>query len=390
MMECIGIDAHKSSCTVKVLDGTGHVQDKWVFPTTRSGIHEFIARVPKGVPVAIEASTSGKAIARILREHSVDIHMGVPAKIAMIAKADVKTDDRDSEHLAHLLQVGYFPECYIPPKEIEDLRLMIRARMQIGKKACVVKNQVHALIARNLLVEEFKEYSDLFGVEGMEKLSNIEIPTNERKNLARYLMELRVLLDQEEAMQQELAKVGQDNEDVKLLMTIPGIDYYTAIGIIAEIGNIHRFPTKRHLCSYAGLVPKADNSGEKISEHQRVKKGDTVLKYFLTNAVQGMLRANKNTAVKKFYHKKEKQIGVPKAQVAAARKIACVVWWVLANKKAYTEQDPSLTARKYGKMKTKAAMIEKEVTQDDIKKLIAEINKKRDVLERLECEVGTG
>jgi transposase len=390
MMECIGIDAHKSSCTVKVLDTKGGLKEKWIFPTTRTGIQEFIKRAPKGIPVAIEASTSGKAVARVLQEHNVDIHMGVPAKLAMITQSDVKTDDRDSVNLAHLLQAGYFPECYIPTNEIEDHRNMIRNRMQIGKKISAVKNQVHTLIARNLLVHEFKGSTDVFGVEGMETLSEIELPSNEKKVLARHMMELKILLNQEEEMQREMAKIGQDNEDVKLLMTIPGIDYYTAIALIAEIGDIKRFPTKRHLCSYSGVVPKARNSGDVVSQHQRVKHGNNVLKYFLTNAVQGILKTKKNTAIKIFYRKKEKQIGAPKAQVAAARKLASVVWWVLTNKKPYVDEDPVLTKRKHKNMNAKAIKAEKEISQEDIKKLIGEIEQKRDVLDRIIHDVENG
>jgi hypothetical protein len=173
-------------------------------------------------------------------------------------------------------------------------------------------------------------------------------------------------------------------------MTIPGIDYYTAIALIAEIGDIKRFPTKRHLCSYSGVVPKARNSGDVVSQHQRVKHGNNVLKYFLTNAVQGILKTKKNTAIKIFYRKKEKQIGAPKAQVAAARKLASVVWWVLTNKKPYVDEDPVLTKRKHKNMNAKAIKAEKEISQEDIKKLIGEIEQKRDVLDRIIHDVENG
>ena len=65
-----------------------------------------------------------------------------------------------------------------------------------------------------------------------------------------------------------------------------------------------------------------------------------------TFAVQGMLKLTDETAVTRFYRKKEKEIGAAKAQVAAARKLACVVWAVLTYGKPYAEEDEELTVRK--------------------------------------------
>ena len=94
-------------------------------------------------------------------------------------------------------------------------------------------------------------------------------------------------------------------------VTIPGVDYYSALAIVAEIGDIRRFPTKAQLCSLAGVVPRADNSGAKVSQHRSVKRGDMVLKRFLCIAVQGRLRAKRDTTIKRFYAKKAKAIGAP-------------------------------------------------------------------------------
>ena len=84
-------------------------------------------------------------------------------------------------------------------------------------------------------------------------------------------------------------------------MTIPGVGPFVAVAIKARIGDITRFPDKQKLCSYAGLVPKADNSGEYVSKHGHVKHGDMVLKAALTTAVRGAVSARSNNTVKKRY-----------------------------------------------------------------------------------------
>jgi transposase len=96
---------------------------------------------------------------------------------------------------------------------------------------------------------------------------------------------------------------------VRLLITIPGVDYSSALAIVAEIGDIRRFPTKAQLGSLVGVVPRADNGGAKVSQHRSVKRGDMVLKWFLWIAVPRMLRSKPETTLKRFYAKKAKIIG---------------------------------------------------------------------------------
>ncbi|MBX8639693.1 MAG: transposase [Thermoplasmata archaeon] len=86
-----------------------------------------------------------------------------------------------------------------------------------------------------------------------------------------------------------------------------------------------RFTTKHHLCSRAALVPRIDNSGDRVSRRNHVRNGDIILKSLLCTAVQGMLKSAKETAAARSYWRKEKSIGAAKAQVAAAGKLACVV-----------------------------------------------------------------
>ncbi len=90
--------------------------------------------------------------------------------------------------------------------------------------------------------------------------------------------------------------------------------------IKSRIGDdASRFPTKKHLCSYAGVVPGADNSGEHESEHQHVKHGDVILKYALTCAASGAVKAKTDSAVKRIYLKQIKRgKAAQEAQVAAA------------------------------------------------------------------------
>lgn len=385
---CLGLDVHQSTTTATYLGPDGKTKRVWTIPTTRRALQNLATEIEGGTPMVLEASTAGKAVAAFLKQAGRELHMASPREIGLIAKSPVKTDKRDSAKLAHLYQAGFLPECYIPPPEIDRMRFVVRQRQDLGRKLSVVKNQVHALITRNLADETFSGMTDIFGVRGLRCLAQLELPSEERAALARYLQQLTYLADQEDELQRTLAQLANDREDVRLLMTIPGIDYYTAVAIVAEIGDVHRFSTKQELASYAGLVPRADNSGAMVSAHRHVKPGDMVLKRFLCGAVMGMTLARQDTAVKRFYRKKALQIGQPKAQVAAARKLSAVVWWILTHRQPYKEEDPRLTEQKGARLDRVAHDPPTEVGAAQIQQLTNGLAERAAAIDRLQRESG--
>jgi transposase len=380
------LDVHKATTTATYLGPDGKPKRVWTFPTTRRALHALSAEIGPSTPIVLEASTTGKAVATLLKQDGRELHMASPRDLGLIAKSSVKTDRRDSEKLAHLYQAGFLPECYLPPPEIDRMRFVVRQRQDLGRKVTLIKNQVHALVTRNLLDEEMGGLSDHFGVKGLQRLTRLALPPEGRAALARYLRQLMYLAEHEEELQRALAQLATGREDVRLLMTIPGVDYYTAVAMIAEIGDIRRFPTKRELASYAGLVPRADNSGAVVSSHRHVKPGDMVLKRFLCTAVMGMLLARQETAVKRFYQKKAKQIGQAKAQVAAARKLSAVVWWILTNQHPYLEQDEGLTERKAVRLSRVAEVAPTLMSSEELEAIGSALSEKAEALDRLAQE----
>lgn len=159
----------------------------------------------------------------------------------------------------------------------------------------VRESRIHALLESNMAQNEFAGLSDIFGVRGLKKMAQLQLPRQDTITLARYLEELKLHVSHHRQQETEMTRVAAaSDKDVKLLMTIPGVSVFSAVAIKARIGDISRFPTKKHLSSYAGVVPRANNSGDNVSQHNNVKHGDAVLKYALTCAVMGAVRAAKN------------------------------------------------------------------------------------------------
>jgi len=370
----VGIDAHKRTCTVCVID-EGAVRESFAFPTTREGVLEFAERIPSLATVVIEASTTGKVISRMLADKKYEIHMVAPPE----RKRPIKMDLRDAERIVREDMLQYLRRCYIPSAAIEELRFLVFQQIQVGRKIGRVKNQVHALLERNM-VHDLDGFSDIFGVQGLRRMVEVQLPTQDEAALGRYLEELKLLAGHHRQLETELARLAESDGDALLLMTIPGIDFFTALAIKSRIGDIVRFPTKKHLCSYGAVVPGASNSGEYVSRHNRVKHGDMILKSALTCAVRGAVSAEKSSAVKRFYLKHLKRMGAQKAEVAAARKMACIVWKVLRTGQPYREEDKRLTARKRRILSWKAKR--QDSASSDIRQLAEDLEGDVTVLER--------
>jgi transposase len=129
--------------------------------------------------------------------------------------------------------------------------------------------------------------------------------------------------------------LAKEDEMASLLMTIPGIGYYSALLIVSEIGDINRFPDSYHLCSYAGLVPSTHSSGGITYHGSIAKRGSKYLRWIMLECAHVHIRTNKNSNITQFYTRLAKIKGNSKAAVAAASKLLKVVYWVMKEKRKY-------------------------------------------------------
>ena len=154
--------------------------------------------------------------------------------------------------------------------------------------------------------------------------------------------------EKSEKIENEMAKIGKDREDVKKLMTIPGINIYIATGIIGEIGDIHRFRNKESVASYAGLVPRQDQSGKNDRKGHITKEGPSILRYLLVLAAQTVIKYSKK--MKNKYLSLVKRIGRNRAIVAIARILAETIFTMLKKNVDFEDEIIPLTEKKIKKM----------------------------------------
>ena len=169
-------------------------------------------------------------------------------------------------------------------------------------------------------------------------LRQLELRDIYRQEMDRYLTTLDLLDKQIEELSATIMETAKTDYDCQLLMTIPGISYFTALVIKSEIGNIERFGSAKKLCSYAGLIPSTYASADKVRHGRITKRGSKWLRKALVDAItSGSRHPSKLSCL---YRKLKKNKGTGKAKVATARKLATIIFAMLADKQPFREFAP--------------------------------------------------
>lgn len=283
---------------------------------------KFLESIPGNRTIILEPTTTAINLARKLRKKN-EVLLSHPYKTKLIAESKKKTDKVDAKVLADLARTNFLPTAYLPPDEIIELREIIRERIRLKKLSTSIKNRIHSILAKNGI----KYDGNLFTSEGREFLYSLN------NECIRYLRILSSIENEIKEIDKEIRQKCRENEETMLLTTIPGIGFFSALLIYAEIGDIKRFPNSKKLCSYAGLVPSIRQSGNKVITGKITKEGDKLLRWVLVQCAFVAIRNDER--FRNFYERIKQRKGPQKAIVATARKLLTVVYAVLRDKKPY-------------------------------------------------------
>src|SRR4051795_13210023 len=250
---CIGLDVHREFAQVAIWQG-GLVTQAGRFATTPEGVRAFAEGLGPADEVALEATGNTWAIATLLASRAGRVVVSNPAKTRAIAEAKVKTDKVDAEILAQLLAADYLQAMWRPDPATAALRRQVLRRAHIVRQRTRLKNQVHAILHRNLIPR--CPAADLFGKKGRAWLAEQELPADELAAATALLRQLDFHAEELRLIDAELGRVALASAEVRRLMTIPGVDATVALSIVAAVGDFARFSTPEKLVRYRGLEPR--------------------------------------------------------------------------------------------------------------------------------------
>lgn len=321
----IGLDTHRETIHGTVVDKDGNKVCSYSFPNGEEAMKEFLKNFkPWNTLIAIEACGIWRGCYKILTKLGYRVKLANPLKCHQLAK-DKKTDKVDSKILADLLRINYLPEVYIPSEEILSLRDLTRHKCNLTRLNVRVKNK----IKMGLLREGIHYDRKIWNKEGILWLKSLK-----DEKVDDFLKQHELILEQEKKISKKIGQIVRMKEGTALLKTIPGIGDYGAALIYAEVGDIERFPSPKHLHAYAGVAPGIYQSGTKT----RATKSKEVNYWLKWIVGQCTGRATLlQCKFQQYYFKMKNKKDWKTARKATARKLLTAVWYILKKKEPYHE-----------------------------------------------------
>lgn len=341
----VGIDIHRDYGVACVQDNEGKIIDEFRFGNNIEGINKVKEKLgSNNSHIAIESTGNMWVVLwDKLEEIKSDLHLVHPLKTKAIASNKLKNDKLDAKILAKLLRGDMLVCSYVPPHDVRDEREIVRLRASLVRMRTQVTNKIRSIFHKYCI----KHSGPLYQKSGMDFLNTLDLRPVDMSALKSYQETLKTLNTQIDLVNSQIA--DKDSEDVRLLMSIPGIDYYSAVLIHSEIGDISRFPSHNKLASWAGLVPSMHQSGTSFYNGKITKEGSKRLRWTLVQCAHASIRAN--SKINGFYSKIAKRRGDNKAVVAVARKLVKIIYAVLSSRNPSFYGDKIKTEKKIKRMK---------------------------------------
>lgn len=351
----LGLDVHKATITVAVAEGSGTPALYGTIANDPSAVRKLVKQLAREAPLvaAYEAGPTGYTLHRQLTSLGVDCKVVAPSLVPRRGGDRIKTDARDAVALARLMRNGDLTPVWVPDSEHESLRDLVRARYDA---------KVDLLRARHRLTKFLLRHG-VYPPQGVKHwtirhqtwLSQQTLPhAAAQVAFEDYLATMRAAEDRIRRLEASLQRCAQDSSQLALiaaLQALRGIGFLSAVTIVAEVGELRRFPNPRQLMAYTGLVPSEHSSGEARHRGGITHTGNPYLRHVLIQAAHNSRYLPNNSwelrqrqlglppdlvelawkAQIRLHHRYRHllgRLGRPKAVTAVARELAGFVWAV--------------------------------------------------------------
>ena len=346
-MPFAAFDLHKKEVEAVILSDLGELTHRERFPTTRAALLDFAKRkLTTDTQLALEATTNTWPVVELLRPFVHSITVSNPMKTRAIAEAKIKTDKIDALILAQLLRLNYLPAVWCPDPETQTLRRLSTERTMLVNDRTRVKNRIHSILHQRLITAPD---TDLFSPESQRWLEQLEIDPEGRQCIDRQLRLLASIEAEIEPITKNMATHAWHNPRIKLLMTLPGVDFTVAESLLAALGDTTRFPSAKHAASYLGLTPSTYQSGNHSYHGRITKQGSSHARFMMVEAAQTASRHP--GPLGHFFNKLKRKKGRNPAIVALAHKLVVIAWHMLKNNEPYRYAMPSTLNAKFSRLR---------------------------------------
>jgi len=369
---CCGMDVHKDflvACVATTNEQGVTTYKSHRFSTFTKGLRELSSWLLENNCRDVCMESTGKywiPVYNIL-EPTCEIVLAHPKYVKSIRGK--KTDKKDAKWIADIFKHDLVNGSFIPPADIRQLRDLVRYHVKLTSYATGEKNRAqNCLTVSNLKLDGV--FSDVFGKSASAITSHILENPGKPFDVTSFvdgrcktpISEIQLAVDGEICTEQaeklkiirahlsnlESAKANLESAiltiaekflpQINLVSTVPGIQTFSAIALIGEIGvDMSVFPTSKHLCSWAGLTPQnAESAGKKKTT--RVSRAGAYIKPLLVQCANAAINSNKHPEVRNRYLSLKRRRGHKKAIVAIARMLLTAIFNILKKTEPYNAE----------------------------------------------------
>jgi transposase len=274
---------------VCVVDGEGRTLFNRSVTNDVAEIERAATRHGRPRRVAIEACCGAADLAeRLSVERGLPVEMAHPGYVNRLKRSPDKTDLSDAQLLADLTRVNYLPAVWLAPKNVRELRRLMRHRCQLVRRRKDVKLRIRGLLRENRITRPLMRAWTKAWVEWLA--TKAPLSDSDRWIVDDCLAELTSLTTRIRAVEKRIRQAIQDDPLVERLLTLPGVGLVTAATLRAEIGRFDRFDTGKQLARFCGVTPRNASSGARQADAGLIRAGNPELRTVLVELAHRLIR----------------------------------------------------------------------------------------------------
>jgi transposase len=370
---CCGLDVHKKSITACVLWADGkRRKEKRRFEAFTEDLLKLAEWLRECGVTHVAMESTGvywKPVWNILEGQFTEVLLVNAQHIKAVPGR--KTDQKDSEWIAQLLQHGLLKASFIPPRPTRELRDLTRYRVSLAQECNRVANRIQKVL-EDANIKLASVATDALGASGRQmiqaliggeqdsavlaqmakgllrnKIPQLKLALQGRVNEHHRFL-LNEMLDDLRHIESKMTKVEAEIEgrlrpfqdEVARLCTIPGVDRVTAWGLLAEMGlNMEQFPSAAHLASWAGMCPgNFESAGKRLSG--RTRKGSRFLRRHLCQAAWAV-STKRDSYLSALFRRLAARRGNKRATMAVGHAILVIAYYLLKRQESYRDLGPN-------------------------------------------------
>ena len=328
-MWIIGCDFHPSWQQVAWFNSESGESGEAKLENGNGEAERWYGQLPVPSLIGLEATGNAQWFVEMLQQLGHEVWVGDAAQIRASYVRKQKTDKRDAAHILRLLLENRFPRLWMPSAEQRDVRQLLIHRHKLVEIRTRVKNGLqHLAMNRGM-----QKKSRLWSAAGQQALRELPLAGWAGRRRQDLLGLLQSLDQQIGELDQAVEETAQRDKMAQLLMTQPGVGPITALAFVVTIGEVSRFRRGKQVASYLGLIPREHSSGGRQRLGAISKQVNRFVRMLLVEAAHSANRLDEG--FRKTYQQRCHRMAKGVAKVAAARKLAVRLYWMLRTNTGY-------------------------------------------------------